>query len=95
MIFKEALNNCLKYSEASQVKLEAYLREDDALQLILTDNGTGFDIHYVKRGHGIDNMTVRATRIQGRLYIDSVKGKGTITTLTFKIPKNIIPSIRG
>jgi ligand-binding sensor domain-containing protein/signal transduction histidine kinase len=95
MIFKEALNNCLKYSEASQVRLEAYLREDDAVQLILTDNGVGFDIHYVKRGHGIDNMTVRATRIHGRLYIDSVKGKGTITTLTFRIPKNIIPSNRG
>lgn len=86
MIFKEALNNTLKYSKASEVKLEAYLRDDRTLQMILTDNGAGFDIHYVKKGHGIDNMNVRAGRIHGRLYIDSEKGKGTITTLTFKLP---------
>jgi signal transduction histidine kinase len=70
------------------VKLEAYLRDDHTLQMILTDNGEGFDIHYVKKGHGIDNMNVRAGRIHGRLYIDSMKGKGTIITLTFRLPKN-------
>lgn len=88
MIFKEALNNSLKYSKATSVKLEAYLRDDHTLQMILTDNGGGFDIHYVKKGHGIDNMNVRAARIHGRLYIDSMKGKGTIITLTFRLPKN-------
>jgi len=94
MIFKEALNNCLKYSKATEVQLEAYLRDDQAVQLILTDNGEGFDIHYVKKGHGIDNMNVRASRINGRLYIDSHKGKGTIINLTFRLPKDI-PLIRG
>ena len=88
MIFKEALNNCLKYAGATRVRLEAYLRDDHTLQMILTDNGKGFDMQYVKKGHGIDNMNVRAGRIHGRLYIDSMKGKGTITTLTFRIPKD-------
>lgn len=87
MIFKEALNNCLKYSHATEVKLEVFLREKDIIQLILSDNGKGFDLHYVKRGHGIDNMHVRAGRIKGRLYIDSGKEKGTIITLTFRLPE--------
>ncbi|RYZ18862.1 MAG: ATPase, partial [Sphingobacteriales bacterium] len=91
MIFKEALNNSLKYSKATEVRLEAYLRPDRALQLILTDNGTGFDPQYVKKGHGIDNMNVRAARIHGRLYIDSRKDKGTILNLTFRIPKEFHP----
>jgi ligand-binding sensor domain-containing protein/signal transduction histidine kinase len=86
MIFKEALNNTLKYANATEVKLDVNLRADEALQLVLTDNGTGFDVQYVKRGHGIDNMNVRAARINGRLYIDSRKGKGTIINLTFKLP---------
>lgn len=94
MIFKEALNNSLKYSKATKVKLEAHLKADDTLQMILSDNGNGFDIHYVKKGHGIDNMNTRATRIKGRLYIDSNKDKGTIITLTFKLIKEL-PSIRG
>jgi signal transduction histidine kinase len=86
MIFKEALNNTLKYSKATKVKLDITLRRHDVLQLLLTDNGAGFDVRNVKKGHGINNMNVRATRINGRLYIDSRENKGTITNLTFKIP---------
>jgi signal transduction histidine kinase/streptogramin lyase len=88
MIFKEALNNALKYAQATEVRIDARLRPDDALQLVLSDNGGGFDPQYVKKGHGIDNMNVRAARIQGRLYIDSRKDKGTIINLTFKLPSN-------
>ena len=86
MIFKEALNNSLKYSKASKVKLEANLKGKDILQLVLSDNGVGFELQTVKQGHGINNINVRAQRINGRLYIDSKTGKGTMITLSFKIP---------
>jgi signal transduction histidine kinase len=86
MIFKEALNNSLKYSGARQVKLEAYLKDDNVLQMVLTDNGKGFDIHNFKKGHGIDNMKVRAKRIHGILYMDSRPEKGTIINLNFRLP---------
>jgi ligand-binding sensor domain-containing protein/signal transduction histidine kinase len=86
MIFKEAMNNTLKYSKAKHVRLEAKLKPLDVLQIKLVDDGLGFDIETVKKGHGIDNMTVRAKRINGRLYIDTKPGHGTITTLTFKLP---------
>lgn len=87
MIFKEALNNCLKYANANTVNLKATLKEDDVLQLVLSDDGQGFDPHYVKRGHGIDNMNVRAKRIEGRLYIDAQKEKGTRIHLSFRLRK--------
>lgn len=86
MIFKEALNNCLKYSGATLVKLEVTLQNHDLLHLVLTDNGQGFDIEHTKKGHGIDNMNVRAKRINARLYIDTSPGKGTVISLGFKIP---------
>jgi ligand-binding sensor domain-containing protein/signal transduction histidine kinase len=88
MIFKEALNNCLKYSKATTIKVEAHLKRKDVLQLRLIDNGVGFDIHNIKKGHGINNMNIRAARIHGRLYIDSRENKGTIISLTFKITPN-------
>lgn len=88
MIFKEALNNTLKYSNATKVKLEASVRDMNVLQLMLTDNGRGFDLETVQKGHGIDNMNVRAKRINGILYIDTKPGKGTIITLTFRLPPN-------
>lgn len=94
MIFKEALNNALKYAAATEIKLDVNLRKDNALQMVLTDDGKGFDMQYVKRGHGINNMQVRAGRIGGRIYIDSRKDKGTIINLTFRLPKKL-PSNKG
>lgn len=86
MIFKEALNNVLKYADAKHVKMEVMLKPTDVLQIILTDDGKGFDILTVKKGHGINNMQVRTKRINGIIYIDSRQGKGTIINLNFKLP---------
>ena len=88
MIFKEALNNCLKYSHAKEVSLEVSLKNKSVLHLILKDDGVGFDMHSVKKGNGLNNMNVRAERLNGKLYIDSRPEKGTIITLSFKIPPN-------
>ena len=93
MIFKEALNNALKYARAKQVTLEVHIKQIDALQLVLTDDGQGFDKHNFKKGHGINNMNIRAKRINARLYLDSTPGKGTIINLTFRLlPKYKVDS---
>ncbi len=88
MIFKESLNNCLKYSKARNVTLDVTLKNKNVLQLTLKDDGQGFDLQTIKKGNGLNNMNVRAGRLDGRLYVDSRPGKGTIITLTFKIPLN-------
>lgn len=86
MIFKEALNNCLKYANARTVMMEVFLKPKDILHIVLKDDGDGFDVHAAKKGNGLANMDTRAGRLHGKLYIDSRPGKGTIITLTFKIP---------
>lgn len=86
MIFKEALNNSLKYSKATRIEIDIRIKMRNVLQLTLKDNGVGFDMQNAKRGHGIDNMQVRAKRIHGRYYIDSKPGKGTIINLAFRLP---------
>ncbi len=87
MIFKEALNNCLKYSAAKKVWLEVSYKSKGVLQMVLRDDGKGFDMHTADKGNGINNMHVRASRLKGKLYIDSRFGKGTIINLTFRLPK--------
>lgn len=87
MIFKEAMNNCLKYAQPKNVLLKTCLDDDDRITLILSDDGKGFDLLSMKRGHGIDNMNVRAKRIGGQLKIDSQLGKGTSVQLVFQIRK--------
>ncbi len=86
MIFKEALNNTLKYSGAKTVSMDVHLKNRDTLDIVLKDNGHGFDLNTVKKGNGINNMNVRAGRLNGKLYIDSRKDHGTIIHLAFKIP---------
>ncbi|MEZ5017187.1 MAG: two-component regulator propeller domain-containing protein [Flavipsychrobacter sp.] len=85
MIFKEAMNNSLKYAIPHTVKMEAALKPDHILQIILSDDGKGFDIETVERGNGLHNMENRAKRINGKLYIDSFKNKGTAISLSFKL----------
>lgn len=91
MIFKEALNNSLKYANAAKVTIKASLRAQDVFHIELTDDGSGFDIKEPRKGQGLNNMQQRASRINGRLYIDTEKGRGTIIVLTFRLPQEYPP----
>ncbi len=89
MIFKEALNNVLKYAGASRVVI-ASLMQDGELLIYLRDNGEGFDSGSIKRGQGLTNMETRAKRLGATLKIESAERRGTSITLSLKIP-----SLRG
>jgi signal transduction histidine kinase/ligand-binding sensor domain-containing protein len=87
MIFKEALNNTLKYSGATHVAINTRMQEG-GIVLMLRDNGEGFDTKSVRLGQGINNMKTRAGRLGGTLEIDTEKHRGTSITLQMKIPLN-------
>ena len=63
MIFKEAINNALKYSKADHVHFIAGTSQD-VLEIQLKDNGIGFDPEAAKNGQGMNNMKVRASQDQ-------------------------------
>ena len=77
LIFKEAINNSLKYSEGKEILLSVTLR-GKKLNMKLIDDGNGFDTQKVPSGNGLRNMEDRAERIAGTLTINSTVGKGTI-----------------
>ncbi len=85
MIFKEALNNSLKYAMADKVQIDV---SSVAGNLILTlkDDGKGFDPEHITRGQGLVNMKTRAGRLGGTIQIDTACGKGTSIQLTIKLP---------
>jgi len=89
LIAKEALNNILKYSQATQVDIYGDFT-DGQFQLVIKDNGLGFETHKVLRGNGIRNMHTRAEEVHGNLLIDAAVGQGVKIKFRLKIKENLV-----
>ncbi len=83
LIFKEAINNIVKYSNADEVSIELSCQEEHLI-LNITDNGIGFDEKNIKSGNGLGNMRKRTESLGGEIKIDSKNQEGTQVRL--KIP---------
>ncbi|MEJ8844715.1 tetratricopeptide repeat protein [Lacibacter sp. H375] len=84
LIFKEAVNNLVKYSKASNAKVEVEIKPNN-MSVLVKDDGTGFDMNEVKEGNGLRNMQQRAALLKASLSIESHPGKGTSVTLNMPI----------
>lgn len=76
LIFKEAMNNALKYAECSDVYLSFHL-VNQTLSLSLRDNGVGFDDALKNKGRGLDNLRKRAISLKSKLEIIQHDKSGT------------------
>ncbi len=85
LVFKEAVNNAAKYSQASMVTVQVVL-DNKQLVLVVEDDGIGFDPVQADGGNGMGNMQKRADAMKGRLHILSKPGGGAKVTVT--IPLN-------
>jgi signal transduction histidine kinase len=88
-IIQELLSNILKHSKASEVSIQL-LKKETRLNIVVEDNGVGFDLIQVKKqkGMGLRNIESRVNSLNGELNIDSGKGGGT--TVTIEMPLNKI-----
>ncbi len=75
-IIQEALNNALKYAEASEISV--FVEENSQNIIIkIIDNGIGFDLKLVELGNGLENMQKRTDDINGQIIINSKISLGT------------------
>jgi signal transduction histidine kinase len=82
LIFKEAVNNAVKYSDTEKIEIKAS-EHNKQLMLEVKDYGKGFSMETTGRGNGLDNMKNRALELNGELKIASEPGTGTTVQLTF------------
>lgn len=87
LIIREAMNNIAKYSYATQASLQMKIN-DKNLQILINDNGVGFDLVNGKMGNGIFNMKQRVKELNGLFNIISKKNEGT--TINIEIPLKVI-----
>jgi ligand-binding sensor domain-containing protein/signal transduction histidine kinase len=85
---KEAFNNVLKHSEATEVWLKLTV-DDRVVRLAIDDNGRGFRPEAVpSNGSGLNNMQARLTGCGGRAEILSAPLQGTKIRFTFPLSPN-------
>jgi len=77
LAFKEALNNAVRHSGASQVLIEMAVVENQ-LKIAVTDNGCGFDQVASQPGSdGLASMKDRMLKLGGHCSVSSQPEKGT------------------
>jgi two-component system, NarL family, sensor histidine kinase UhpB len=81
LVFKEAINNAVKYSDSGRIDVVASVSNKE-ITLLIQDYGKGIDNSIVKKGNGVENMQNRAREMGGHLTIDSPAGSGTSVKLT-------------
>ena len=86
LFFKEAANNAARHSRCSSFQVEIRVLSG-RLQLLLADDGLGFDVDVVQQGNGLTNMRRRADRLGGQLTIASQDGAGTTIRLNMPIAR--------
>ncbi len=77
MMLKEAINNAIKYSGGETITIEGFIKKGQA-QILVKDDGKGFDPMQQTTGNGLKNMAWRAKEIKYSLEIDSYPGTTTI-----------------
>ncbi len=86
-IVQEVLTNVLKHAAARTVRIATRLAGDGQVQVLVEDDGCGFDVALVEQGRGLRHLVQRAARLGGRLSIDSVAGRGTRVTLDLPLQR--------
>lgn len=84
LIFKEAVNNAVKYSSTEKIEVITKAGNKELLFRV-KDFGKGFDTALAKKGNGLDNMHQRATDLGGGLQVQSAPGEGTAVVLRMPV----------
>jgi signal transduction histidine kinase len=83
-IIQEQLNNTLKYSNAQNADL-SLVQTKDSLELVVKDDGVGFDTSKIKNGVGLKNIHTRVEIHSGKIFLETSPGNGCMLKVTFPL----------
>jgi signal transduction histidine kinase len=81
-IIQELINNCMKHSHASLIRLT--VKKGKHIEIQVQDNGVGFDYREQEKstsGSGLRSIKNRIGLYNGELIVDSVPGTGTVVKI--------------
>ncbi len=83
---QELLTNIIKHADATEATIQ-FSEDDNRLNIMVEDNGKGFNIKDIKLGLGLTNIEKRIENIDGNIIIDSTPGNGTTVILNIPFMK--------
>jgi signal transduction histidine kinase len=89
-VFQEAVHNAIQHGRSRNVS--AWLAAaGDRVELMVSDDGEGFDPARARRGTGIDGMRDRARELGGEVTVDSIAGGGARVRLELPLRQEPTP----
>jgi signal transduction histidine kinase len=85
-VLQELVNNIIKHANANKISIQIIKHDDNNLNLVMEDDGRGFDTTNIDsfNGIGLKNIISRVEYLNGSVDFDSQPGKGT--TVIIDIP---------
>jgi len=83
-IAQEQMKNILKHSQAKNAEILLQTKHNE-VQLIIQDNGVGFDSKMERRGIGFSNIYERVSFYNGKVDIQTAKGKGCTVSVSLSL----------
>ena len=85
-IVQELLNNTIKHASATEALVQL-IKQDNRLNVVVEDNGKGFDTASLEnsKGAGWVNIRSRVNYLKGRVDVHSDQDKGTLVNIEFNI----------
>jgi two-component system sensor histidine kinase UhpB len=94
-IVQEALTNVVKHARATEVQVSLARCEKGAIELLIRDNGEGFDATARHQGMGLPGLRERVNSINGNLSIESSPGAGVKINISINDEKDEFTSTPG
>jgi signal transduction histidine kinase len=83
-IVQELVHNIVRHSEATHALIAMEIN-NGGLNILIEDNGIGFDTDEVTGGYGLSNIKERVATLGGELKLESEQGTGTSVDIRFNV----------
>jgi signal transduction histidine kinase len=83
-VIQEVVNNAIKHADATALNI-SIKNNSQELELLISDNGKGFERNGKANGYGLKNINSRIQNINGKCLIESKIGEGTQVKLNIPV----------
>ena len=92
LVVREALSNVERHAQASRCTVSLRSRSDGGVELVVQDDGRGFDPTRLDGGLGVNNARLRAAELGARYAVES-SAAGTTVSLHVPVTGERAPKI--